>query len=58
VKAYVRRFETPTALSDERAQPKKDISMLKHIVSFIYNPEVKRRGDLLKRNPPLLEGGS
>ena len=28
VKVSVRRFETPTALSDERAQAKKDIFML------------------------------
>jgi len=43
----VRRFETPTALSDGRAQAKKDIPMLKHTVCFMYNPEAKRRAHLL-----------
>jgi len=28
-------------------ETKKDILMLNHIVSFIYNPEAKRRGHLL-----------
>jgi len=28
-------------------ETKKDIPMLNHIVSFIYNPEAKRRGHLL-----------
>ena len=30
-------------------ETKKDIPMLNHIVSFIYNPEAKRRGHLLSR---------
>jgi hypothetical protein len=33
-----------------RHETKKDIPMLNHIVSFIYNPEAKRQGHLLSSN--------
>jgi hypothetical protein len=46
VAACVRRFETPTPFSDDRAQSKKDISML--TIPFLSHINLKRSAGIMR----------